>query len=149
MQYTVPLCQIQCKQTWMRRDQTTLSHRVGECSYDILFQYGCIVSSSSDGSVKVWSQKGTEITTLHGHTQCANDAALLVSVSKETMVDEGGYPQWFCKLFPLFVCICKESLDKYWFYRILWSLTFKVKGQRFELRILLNFWQSGYGRIFI
>lgn len=54
-----------------------------------VLQYGCIVSSSSDGTVKVWSQKGTEITTLHGHTQCANDAALLVKVSQSSIVDEG------------------------------------------------------------
>ena len=76
---------------------------VNALKYVILFQYGCIVSSSSDGSVKVWSQKGTEITTLHGHTQCANDAALLVSVSKETMVDEGGYPQLIVPTFCLYL----------------------------------------------
>lgn len=85
-----------------RPNYTVSQLRVGECSYVILFQYGCIVSSSSDGSVKVWSQKGTEITTLHGHTQCANDAALLVSVSKETMVDEGGYPQLILQIVPTF-----------------------------------------------
>ena len=64
-----------------------------------------------------------------------------------------GIHSWYCKLFPLFVCICKESLDKYWSYRILWSLTFKVKGQRLELHFftlkLLNFWQYRNRRIFI
>lgn len=48
----------------------------------IIFQYGCIVSSCSDGSVKVWSHKGTEITTLYGHTQRANSCDLLVRVSQ-------------------------------------------------------------------
>lgn len=43
-------------------------------------QHGCVVSGCSDGSVKVWSHKGTEITTLQGHTQRVNGCHVLVKV---------------------------------------------------------------------
>ena len=46
------------------------------------FQYGCIVSSSADGAVKVWSHRGVEITTLQGHSQKVNGCDLLVKVSQ-------------------------------------------------------------------
>ncbi|KAK7488729.1 hypothetical protein BaRGS_00020026 [Batillaria attramentaria] len=36
------------------------------------YKFGCVVSGSSDGQVKVWSHRGTEITTLYGHTQRVN-----------------------------------------------------------------------------
>jgi len=45
-------------------------------------QYGCIVSSCVDGSVKVWSHRGIEITTLHGHSQRVNGCHLLVTLSQ-------------------------------------------------------------------
>ena len=43
-----------------------------------LLQFGCVVSGSSDGQLKVWSHRGTEITTLYGHTQCVNDCDVYV-----------------------------------------------------------------------
>ena len=45
-------------------------------------QYGCIVSSCADGSLKVWSQRGVEITTLCGHSQKVNGCDLLIKVSQ-------------------------------------------------------------------
>ena len=45
-----------------------------------LLQYGCIVSACYDGTVKVWSHKGTEITTLHGHGKGVNACDIYVKV---------------------------------------------------------------------
>lgn len=53
-----------------------------------VLQYGCIVSCSSDGAVKVWSQKGTEITTLYGHTQRVNGCDMIVKTSKDDTEEE-------------------------------------------------------------
>ncbi|KAJ8317249.1 hypothetical protein KUTeg_005153 [Tegillarca granosa] len=60
----------------------------------VAFSYGCIVSSCSDGSVKVWSHKGTEITTLYGHTQRANSCDLFVRVSQGQEVKEVDVSDW-------------------------------------------------------
>ena len=38
----------------------------------VAFSQGCIVSGAFDGSVKVWTHKGIEITTLHCHKQRVN-----------------------------------------------------------------------------
>ncbi|PVD30085.1 hypothetical protein C0Q70_09346 [Pomacea canaliculata] len=45
------------------------------------YKFGCIVSGSSDGQVKVWSHRGTEITTLYGHTQRVNACDIFVKCS--------------------------------------------------------------------
>lgn len=45
-----------------------------------VFQYGCVVSTCADGSVKMWSHKGVEITTLYGHTQRANGCDISVKL---------------------------------------------------------------------
>ena len=47
------------------------------CAGDCL-QHGCVVSGASDGQVKVWSHRGIEITTLHGHTQRVNGCDVFV-----------------------------------------------------------------------
>ena len=38
----------------------------------VAFSQGCVVSAAFDGSVKVWTHKGVEITTLHCHKQRVN-----------------------------------------------------------------------------
>ncbi len=42
----------------------------------VSFSQGCIVSASFDGSVKVWTQKGVEITTMYCHKQRTNTCLL-------------------------------------------------------------------------
>ncbi|KAL4232139.1 hypothetical protein ACF0H5_009714 [Mactra antiquata] len=51
----------------------------------IAFNNGCIVSTCADGSVKVWANKGVEITTLYGHTQRANGCDMLVKIRNEDL----------------------------------------------------------------
>jgi WD40 repeat protein len=63
-----------------------------------MFQYGCVVSCCSDGSVKVWSHKGTEITTLYGHTQRVNNCDMVVKVTKNTE-EEGNNVIYYCFIF--------------------------------------------------
>ena len=56
------------------------------CSYIInmfFYQYGCIVSTCADGTVKMWSHKGVEITTLYGHTQRATGCDIAVSLIED------------------------------------------------------------------
>jgi telomerase protein component 1 len=50
------------------------------------FQYGCAVSACSDGSVKVWSHKGPEITTLVGHQNRVNACDLWVKLKANNAV---------------------------------------------------------------
>jgi len=50
-----------------------------------LLQYGCIVSTCADGSVKVWSHKGVLITTLYGHTQRANGCDIAVKLGDDEL----------------------------------------------------------------
>lgn len=47
------------------------------------FQYGCAVSTCCDGTVKVWSHKGYEITTLHGHQSRVNSCDMFVKLKEE------------------------------------------------------------------
>lgn len=42
----------------------------------VSFSKGCVVSSSFDGSVKIWTNKGVEITTLYCHKQRVNACVL-------------------------------------------------------------------------
>ena len=44
------------------------------------FKYGCAISTCTDGSAKVWSHKGHEITTLLGHQSRVNGCDLFVKV---------------------------------------------------------------------
>jgi telomerase protein component 1 len=44
---------------------------------------GCIVSASVDGTVKVWSHRGVEITTLHGNGQRVNACTVYIPENKE------------------------------------------------------------------
>jgi telomerase protein component 1 len=48
----------------------------------VAYDHGCIVSSSFDGSIKVWSHRGVEITTLQGHAQRAGGCDLHVKITK-------------------------------------------------------------------
>lgn len=49
---------------------------INACAY----QYGCAASVCFDGSVKIWSNKGNEITTLYGHQGRVNACDLFVKV---------------------------------------------------------------------
>lgn len=60
----------------------------------VAYKYGCIVSSCNDGSVKVWSHKGTEITTLHSHQRAAHACDLYVRVAEEEKVDIPDEMDW-------------------------------------------------------
>lgn len=46
----------------------------------LFLQHGCVVSGSMDGMVKVWSHRGSEITTLRNHTQCVNAVDMFVKL---------------------------------------------------------------------
>ncbi|KAK3603040.1 hypothetical protein CHS0354_037788 [Potamilus streckersoni] len=65
----------------------------------ISYSHGCVVSTCSDGSVKVWSHKGMEITTLYGHTQRVNGCDMFVSVSgtgkeEDTKEENADWASW-------------------------------------------------------
>ena len=61
-------------------EKTTLTGHTSAVS-SVAFSQGCIVSGAVDGSVKVWTQKGVEITTLHCHKLRVN--ACLLDVKKK------------------------------------------------------------------
>ena len=53
------------------------------------------MSCSADGLVKIWSHKGTEITSLHKHTQPANACDILVKTSTredDFLLDDDALP---------------------------------------------------------
>jgi len=52
------------------------------------FRYGCVVSTCVDGCVKVWSQKGHEITTLKGHQGKVNACDLYFKTKKKLTKSE-------------------------------------------------------------
>ena len=59
----------------------------------VSFSQGCVVSCAFDGSIKVWTHKGVEITTLHCHKQRVNACLLDIprgtgSTSWADMVEE-------------------------------------------------------------
>ncbi|XP_019622302.1 PREDICTED: telomerase protein component 1-like [Branchiostoma belcheri] len=57
--------------------------------------HGCVVSACYDGSVKVWSHKGDEITTLYGHDTRVNACDLRVTVEREeTPQEEAEISDW-------------------------------------------------------
>ncbi|XP_012935535.1 telomerase protein component 1 [Aplysia californica] len=47
----------------------------------VAYKFGCIISGSTDGTVKVWSHKGVEITTLRGHDLRVNACDMFVKYS--------------------------------------------------------------------
>lgn len=49
----------------------------------VSYSHGCIVSSSADGQLKIWSHRGVEITTLHAHDRGVNCCDILVPVGEE------------------------------------------------------------------
>ena len=56
----------------------------------VSFSKGCVVSCAYDGSVKVWTQKGVEITTLYCHQQRVNACVLDIphsAASSDTWAD--------------------------------------------------------------
>lgn len=50
----------------------------------VALSHGCVVSAASDGSVKVWTHKGVELTTLHCHKQTANACLIDVPGQKDS-----------------------------------------------------------------
>ena len=78
---------------WNSADGKQRQHLIGHTSNvkACSFQYGCAVSCDVDGSVKVWSHKGHEITTLIGHQKAVNACDVWVKLksknklNKETM----------------------------------------------------------------
>ena len=46
----------------------------------LAFQYGCVVSTGQDGVCKLWSHRGHEITTLHGHRGPVNACDLWIKL---------------------------------------------------------------------
>ncbi|XP_033757244.1 LOW QUALITY PROTEIN: telomerase protein component 1-like [Pecten maximus] len=60
----------------------------------VTYKYGCIVSSCNDGSVKVWSHKGTEITTLHSHQRAAHACDLYVRVAESDKLNISDEMDW-------------------------------------------------------
>ncbi|ELU05341.1 hypothetical protein CAPTEDRAFT_193037 [Capitella teleta] len=60
----------------------------------VAYKFGCIVSSSLDGTVKIWSHKGTEITTLHGHSQRVNGCDIHVQVEQIEEKNEEEISDW-------------------------------------------------------
>ena len=63
---------------------------INSCS----FQYGCVVSASSDGLIKVWSHKGFEIATLEGHQQRVNACDLHFKIIKKKELSEKTQESW-------------------------------------------------------
>ena len=55
----------------------------------VAFSQGCVVSAAYDGSVKVWTHKGVEITTLHCHKQRVN--ACFINIPGKS---ESGSSDW-------------------------------------------------------
>ena len=60
------------------------------------------MSTCTDGSTKVWSHKGEEITTLYGHSQRVNGCDMSVKLSGQTEEDGEFFYIW---PFQVFVCI--------------------------------------------
>ncbi|XP_055874450.1 telomerase protein component 1-like isoform X1 [Biomphalaria glabrata] len=61
----------------------------------VAFKYGCIVSGSSDGQLKVWSHKGVSITTLFGHSLRVNACDMYVKIkSKDSDEEDGLEKSW-------------------------------------------------------
>lgn len=44
------------------------------------------MTTSYDGTIKVWSHRGTEVTTLHGHKQRVNACDMVVRVTGDVVV---------------------------------------------------------------
>lgn len=55
----------------------------------VSYSNGIVVSCSSDGSTKVWSDKGFEVTSLYGHPQRVNCCDVKVSVENDDHVKAG------------------------------------------------------------
>ncbi|XP_064629950.1 telomerase protein component 1-like [Lineus longissimus] len=78
--------------TWTGKEKTLFTGHQASVNA-VSYSYGCIVSACGDGAVRVWSHKGTEITTLHGHSQRVNSCDVCVKVKveqKEDTVEKSG-----------------------------------------------------------
>ncbi|KAH9524948.1 hypothetical protein Btru_028330 [Bulinus truncatus] len=53
----------------------------------VTYKYGCIVSGSSDGNVRVWTHKGVSITTLVGHSLRVNACDMFVKCKSKAADD--------------------------------------------------------------
>ena len=58
----------------------------------VAYNTGCVMSTCTDGSVKVWSHKGEEITTLYGHSQRVNGCDMSVKLTGQ--VEDGELEYW-------------------------------------------------------
>ena len=52
----------------------------------VQYKYGCVVSSSTDGQVKVWTHKGVEITTFMPHEKRINSCDLFAASLEEQLL---------------------------------------------------------------
>jgi telomerase protein component 1 len=75
---------------WNSIDGKQRQHLTGHTSNikSCAFQYGCAVSCAYDGSVKVWSHKGHEITTLTGHQKAVNACDVYVKLKSKNKLNK-------------------------------------------------------------
>ncbi|XP_077996822.1 telomerase protein component 1-like [Glandiceps talaboti] len=60
----------------------------------VAFKHGCIVSACYDGSVKVWSHRGAEITTLTGHQDRVNGCDIFISAGDNKILESKTESNW-------------------------------------------------------
>lgn len=89
--------------------------------YFVCLQYGCLASACSDGTVKVWSHKGTEITTLHGHKERVNACAMFVAATGS----EGWCLLWWVNFLRVFSFKHKDYA--FWFFSCELEPTLRMK----------------------
>ena len=73
---------------WKTTDWTEKATLKGHTSPVTVLSYseGCIISGATDGTVKVWTRKGIEVTTLNCHKQRVNDA-IVYSLTGDGTID--------------------------------------------------------------
>lgn len=74
---------------WKAQDGVEKAKLVGHTATinSCAFKYGCAVSASLDGTVKIWSHRGHEITTLYGHRGKINSCDLFVKLRPKLSVE--------------------------------------------------------------
>ena len=77
---------------WDLKSGTTKTTFKGHTSSinSVAFSQGCVVSAALDGSVKVWTRKGIEITTLYCHKQRVNSCFVIIPGKN----NEGASSNW-------------------------------------------------------
>ncbi|XP_074640264.1 telomerase protein component 1-like isoform X2 [Tubulanus polymorphus] len=81
---------------WDLKNQKEKVKMVGHMSAinSVAYKHGCVVSGCFDGSVKIWSHKGTAITTLYGHTQRVNGCDMHVKLDQKPDVRDDRNELW-------------------------------------------------------